>query len=165
MEVVPTVDAAHVLESLRDVGLRITGPRREVVEAICAREMPFSADEVYDELRAAGSSTGRATVFRTLDLLVGLRGDLDTRPAAAAFLGDEADPGPVSLGPHLSRISLGKLAGVELGDQFRPARRLTGGFGSGAGLGGQFRCRGGRGLVHGPAGGAQREQDSGSNCG
>src|SRR5690606_25728686 len=73
MEVVPTVDAAHVLESLRDVGLRITGPRREVVEAICAREMPFSADEVYDELRAAGSSTGRATVFRTLDLLVGLR--------------------------------------------------------------------------------------------
>lgn len=67
------VDKRRVLESLRDVGLRVTGPRREVVRAICQREGPFSADEVYEELRSSGSRTGRATVFRTIDLLVGLR--------------------------------------------------------------------------------------------
>lgn len=67
------MDATRVLDQLRDLGLRITEPRRAVVEAICSRQTAFSADEVYDALRAAGSSTGRATVFRTLDLLVGLR--------------------------------------------------------------------------------------------
>lgn len=66
------IDQAHVLESLQSAGLRITAPRREVVEMVCQQDGPFSADDLYERLRAAGSSTGRATVFRTLDLLVGL---------------------------------------------------------------------------------------------
>lgn len=67
------VNETRVLEHLRELGLRITGPRQEVVQAIARRTEPFSADDLYAELRAGGSGTGRATVFRTLDLLVGLR--------------------------------------------------------------------------------------------
>lgn len=67
------IDPVAVLGGLRDAGLRITEPRREVVEAVCRWSAPFSADDVYAALHAAGSPTGRATVFRTIDLLVGLR--------------------------------------------------------------------------------------------
>ncbi len=64
---------ARMLNRLADEGFRITGPRRDVVSAVCRREDPFSAEELYEELRVANSGVGRATVFRTLDLLVGMR--------------------------------------------------------------------------------------------
>lgn len=67
------IEPIGILDRLREAGLRVTDPRREVVEAICQRSAPFSADEIYTSLHSSGSSTGRATVFRTIDLLVGLR--------------------------------------------------------------------------------------------
>ena len=64
---------ARVLDRLDDLGYRLTSARRAVVRTAYARSETFSADDLYDELRSAGSGVGRATVFRTLDLLVGLR--------------------------------------------------------------------------------------------
>ncbi len=64
---------SRTLDRLRDLGLRITEPRREVVQAVCQEPGPFTAEELFDHLRLSGSSVGRATVFRTLDLLAGLR--------------------------------------------------------------------------------------------
>jgi Fur family ferric uptake transcriptional regulator len=64
---------ARIIDRLVDLGFRVTGPRRRVVQSVCQQSGPFSADDLYDELRADDGGVGRATVFRTLDLLVGLR--------------------------------------------------------------------------------------------
>lgn len=55
-----------VLAELRDQGVRATGPRRAVIAAALGRARPFTAQQLVDEL----GMIGRATVFRTLDLLV-----------------------------------------------------------------------------------------------
>jgi Fur family transcriptional regulator, ferric uptake regulator len=55
----------NVLKALDDDGLRMTGPRRRIVRAIAIRKQPFSAEELVDEL----SDVGRATIYRTLDVL------------------------------------------------------------------------------------------------
>jgi Fur family ferric uptake transcriptional regulator len=64
---------SRTLERLRDLGLRITEPRRELIQAIYQTQGPFTAEDLHDHLRVGGSRVGRATVFRTLDLLAGLR--------------------------------------------------------------------------------------------
>ncbi len=66
-------DEAQILDRLHDLGFRVTGPRRRVVAAVLACRDPFTAEDLYDQLRADGQPVGRATVFRTLDLLVSLR--------------------------------------------------------------------------------------------
>ncbi len=58
--------AGVVLAELRGQGVRTTAPRRAVVAAALARPRPFTAQELVEEL----DGIGRATVFRTLDLLV-----------------------------------------------------------------------------------------------
>lgn len=57
---------AGILAELRGQGVRTTAPRRAVVAAALARSRPFTAQQLVDEL----GGIGRATVFRTLDLLV-----------------------------------------------------------------------------------------------
>ena len=52
--------------ALEDAGLRITGQRRQVVAAIERRDGGFSAEDIAGELEGVG----RATVYRTLKLLV-----------------------------------------------------------------------------------------------
>ncbi len=55
---------------IRKKGLRQTGQRDEIVEVIFATDEHFTPDELFDRLRAAGSRASRATVYRTLSLLV-----------------------------------------------------------------------------------------------
>jgi len=55
---------------LSDVDYRVTAPRRQILETIAARSGQFTAESLADELRPEG--IGRATVFRTIDLLVQL---------------------------------------------------------------------------------------------
>lgn len=57
---------AGILDELRGQGLRATAPRRAVVAAALARSRPFTAQELVEGL----AGIGRATVFRTLDVLV-----------------------------------------------------------------------------------------------
>jgi Fur family ferric uptake transcriptional regulator len=63
----PEVDA--ILERLEQEGYRLTGPRRAVLEQVVGRPAPFTSAEVWDAMRASAPGIGRATVFRTLDLL------------------------------------------------------------------------------------------------
>ena len=55
-----------LLAVLEDRGHRLTGPRRSVVEAIAGGFDSFTAEEVC----AALPDVGRATVYRTINLLV-----------------------------------------------------------------------------------------------
>ena len=58
------------LRILQESGYRITRPRRAVIDAVQRTERAFSADDLLGELHGSASGVGRATVFRTLDVLV-----------------------------------------------------------------------------------------------
>jgi len=63
---------AEIVQRIQEHGLRVTQPRRLIVRAVLAQAGPFSAEELLQQLQQDGQATGRATVFRTLDLLVEL---------------------------------------------------------------------------------------------
>ncbi len=63
---------SDTLKQLKQTGLRVTDPRIEVVKEIHARDGLFTGEQLYDDLRGRGSGIGRATVFRTIDVLVEL---------------------------------------------------------------------------------------------
>jgi Fur family ferric uptake transcriptional regulator len=61
---------SHIMELLHGQGFRNTGPRRAIVEAALERHGRFTAAEMVEALSSHG--IGRATVFRTLDLLTNM---------------------------------------------------------------------------------------------
>lgn len=63
-----TADVEQLLARLAARGHRMTEPRRQIVAAL-ARGDSTTAQALYESLRAQGSGIGRATVFRTLELL------------------------------------------------------------------------------------------------
>src|SRR5581483_4946660 len=67
---VSTHGAAQVVERLGQQGYRVTGPRQQVLAAVLRRDASFTAQEIVVELAPKG--VGRATVFRTRDLLARL---------------------------------------------------------------------------------------------
>ena len=69
MDTNPTsVDAA-----LGRAGYRATATRRAVVDLIAGREGHFTAADLVDDATRQGRRIGRATIFRTLDVLAELR--------------------------------------------------------------------------------------------
>src|SRR5687767_15068074 len=62
-----------VMEVVRELSLeghRITEPRKNVLRRIAGYTHPFSAEQVYADVRQSNDAIGRATVYRTLDLLL-----------------------------------------------------------------------------------------------
>jgi Fe2+ or Zn2+ uptake regulation protein len=59
----------NILEKLEQEGFRPTKPRRIVVNEIVTREAPFTSAELLESVQTRYPGVGRATVFRTLDLL------------------------------------------------------------------------------------------------
>ena len=60
----------HVHAVLSRAGLKRGGARERVIELLATEPCALSAVEIEDELRANGRPTGRARVYRVLDLLV-----------------------------------------------------------------------------------------------
>lgn len=66
-------------------GYRLTSPRGAIVDRVLQQREPFTATELLEDLRARAPEVGRATVFRTLNLLISigvvqrvrLRGDVE----------------------------------------------------------------------------------------
>ena len=58
--------ADQLMESLEERGYRTTSPRRSVVRTIAAKDRHFTAEELRDQL----PGLGRATIYRSLKLLV-----------------------------------------------------------------------------------------------
>src|SRR6476469_10205017 len=60
----------HVHAVLSQAGLKRGASRERVIELLATKPCALSAVEIEDELRANGRQTGRASVYRVLDLLV-----------------------------------------------------------------------------------------------
>jgi Fur family ferric uptake transcriptional regulator len=70
-----TMSNAKTLElhaSLRKKRLRITEPRRIIINVLAGTKEHVSAEEVYMEVHKAHPNVGLTTVYRTLDLLEGM---------------------------------------------------------------------------------------------
>lgn len=65
-------DATQIIGQLTREGHRLTTPRQAIIRMVAPRQDHFSAQEVWDEVRSRHRGIGRATVFRTLDLLTEL---------------------------------------------------------------------------------------------
>ncbi len=61
--------SSEMMRALHSAGYRSTGSRRVVVDAIARRRRPFSSAEILEEIQTGTRTVGRATVFRTLDVL------------------------------------------------------------------------------------------------
>ncbi len=58
------------VQFLRNAGLKTTQARREVFREVFSRHQHFDADDLYLKLKERGAPVSRATVYRTLTLLV-----------------------------------------------------------------------------------------------
>jgi Fe2+ or Zn2+ uptake regulation protein len=58
-----------MLDRLDDEGYRLTGPRRQVLEEVVSRQSPFTSAELCETMHQQAPGIGRATVFRTLEML------------------------------------------------------------------------------------------------
>ncbi len=63
----PWVD--KVLTYLSQQGHRVTGPRRTILDRIAQYSQPFSAEQLFKDVGGEAGPIGRATVYRTIDLL------------------------------------------------------------------------------------------------
>jgi Fur family transcriptional regulator, ferric uptake regulator len=72
---------------LKDYGLRTTGQRKEILEYFYGKEGHLTPDELYIELRKKYPRLGRATVYRTLNLLkeAGLAEQIDCADGSRKF--------------------------------------------------------------------------------
>jgi Fur family ferric uptake transcriptional regulator len=62
----------RLLDALDGAGHRLTGPRRALVALIAGRRGPFTAADLEADAQERDLGIGRATVFRSLDLLAAL---------------------------------------------------------------------------------------------
>jgi len=56
--------------TLRDHGVRLTSPRRTILDAAVRMKGHFTADELLERIRGQGIPASKATLYRTLTLLV-----------------------------------------------------------------------------------------------
>ncbi len=64
------MDALELLkQQLARSGQKMTAQRRKVLDAFAQMQGHVTADDVYEWLRAQGEHVGKATVYRTLNLL------------------------------------------------------------------------------------------------
>ncbi len=62
----------ETMNLLQERGYRLTNPRRVIVETVFEIEQAFSAEDLVRRIEGVDSNIGRATVFRTLDVLAQL---------------------------------------------------------------------------------------------
>ncbi len=84
-------DPLAIVGAFREAGHRVTGPRRALARLIAEQPGHFTADHLVARARAEGIDVGRATIFRSLDVLAGLGvvERLDLPSGGHAFVGCE----------------------------------------------------------------------------
>jgi Fur family ferric uptake transcriptional regulator len=78
---------SECLAALAAKGIRLTEPRLDVLEALAREPDDATAQQIHARLRAAGRTTGLATVYRTLAILSehGLIDALTHRPGEFCY--------------------------------------------------------------------------------
>jgi len=116
--------AEHARDELRRAGHRSGGARTAVLDVIAGQDCCLTAQEIFDDLRAAGRDAGIASVYRALELLtrMGLVRRVELAEAAAY---EPALPG----GEHHHHVvcdRCGKVSPFEDEALERAIDRLTG---------------------------------------
>jgi Fur family ferric uptake transcriptional regulator len=103
------LDAPAIVGALEGAGYRLTAPRRALAALIASRRGHFTADELLAESRRGRLGLGRATIFRSLDVLadLGVVERLDLPSGGHAFVACE----PVHH-HHVVCSSCGRSTGV-----------------------------------------------------
>ncbi len=65
----PASSSQSVSAVLAEHGYRITSPRQVVLSTVLGRDRPFTAEQIVAEVKALEPGVGRATVYRTLEIL------------------------------------------------------------------------------------------------
>jgi Fur family ferric uptake transcriptional regulator len=60
----------NVLSHLSGSGHRVTAPRRAILERIMEYNQPFTSEQLFRDLGGDEGPIGRATIYRTVDLLL-----------------------------------------------------------------------------------------------
>ncbi len=60
----------QVLRNLSTNGYRVTEPRRAILEQVVRYPHPFSTEQLYKDLGGESGPIGRATVYRTVEMLL-----------------------------------------------------------------------------------------------
>lgn len=83
--------SSPLVTALEDSGVRLTAPRRAVAELIAAQPGHFTAADLVDAAKADHPGLGRATIFRSLELLssLGVVERLDLPNGEHAYVGCE----------------------------------------------------------------------------
>jgi Fur family ferric uptake transcriptional regulator len=120
------IDAPAIVEALEGAGYRLTSPRRALAGLIAGRSGHFTADALLVESRRRRLGLGRATIFRSLDVLaeLGVIERLDLPSGEHAFVACEPTPHH-----HVVCSSCGRSTGMgdhDLGSVFAAVARETG---------------------------------------
>jgi Fur family ferric uptake transcriptional regulator len=85
------LDATAIVEALGGAGYRLTQPRRALAGLIAGRGDHFTAEELLQESRRRRLGLGRATIFRSLEVLaeLGVVERLDLPSGEHAFVACE----------------------------------------------------------------------------
>ena len=116
-------DATEIIDRLARQGHRLTTPRQAIIKLVAPRNDHFSAQEVWDEVRSQYHGIGRATVFRTLDLLteLGVLNRIHTGDGCHRYTVCETRHHH-----HLMCVECGKVASLEAGGIEQQIRRMAG---------------------------------------
>lgn len=102
--------AEEASQVLAGAGLRVTRPRRAVVELLERSREPLDAAQVHRELRSMGIHVDRASVYRVLSVLeeqglvhrvLSTNGFMACHPPAHVHLGRQGEPPDASCHHHV----------------------------------------------------------------
>src|SRR5579884_2805515 len=81
------LESESVAQRVRSAGYAMTRPRQAVVDAVRNQPSQFTANDVYAAIQEATPDVGRATVFRTIELLerVGVVCRVHSREGCATY--------------------------------------------------------------------------------
>jgi len=108
---------------LRDLGLPVTQQREAVAELVFGADAHLSVDEIEGELRARGERIGKATIYRTLDLLVRSR-LVEEHDFGEGFKRYEHRLSQHPIHEHLICLECGKVAEFESTELYRVENRV-----------------------------------------
>lgn len=109
---------------LREEGLPVTQQRVRVAEVVFSSEEHLSVDEIEGTLREGGERIGKATVYRTLDLLV-KSGLVEEHDFGEGFKRYEHRLSPQPIHQHLICLECGKVEEFQSREMPRVEARVS----------------------------------------